>query len=124
MKKLVLAAYLISTSIYAQQNPDKLIKLSASCSSEERVLSLIKKFEEVPMLRMESERELGDGKTVEFITIMFVNPNTLSYTIVERFTKDIYCITGTGKNVTPMLEGATKEKQNDQMSPRKNLRNN
>lgn len=121
MKKFLLACFLVSGSLYAQQpsSPDKTIKLDASCSTQERVTAMLKQFEEIPMLGMVSERQINDGKVMSFATIMFVNPNTKTYTVVEQFTEEIYCVTVVGKNVTPMIDSIKKPKESPSVAPKK-----
>lgn len=104
MKKLILGIILLASSaVHAQESPTpetQTIKITVACSSQAKILDVIKKYGERPMLQMTSARE-----NKELVTIMFVNPKTLSYTIVEKVNDDVYCVTGSGEGVMVYMRG-------------------
>ena len=120
MKKIAFILLMASATVFAQQqpqpqNPDKVIKLDTHCSSQERVMAMLKQYGERPMLKMISNRQSPKGDTVELVTIMFVNPEKQTYSIVEQFNKEMLCVTGNGEKVLPYLgndgpESPTKER--------------
>jgi len=103
MKKLVLSILLLASSaVHAQQSPTPdAIKLTVPCATQAKVVEVLKEYDERPMLQMVSTRDKE-----ELVTIMFVNPKTLTYTIVEQVNDKVYCVTGSGKNVMVYMGGA------------------
>lgn len=103
MKKLVLSILLLASSaVHAQRSPTpESIKLTVPCATQAKVVEVLKEYDERPMLQMVSTRDKE-----ELTTIMFVNPKTLTYSIVEQVNENLYCVTGSGKGLMPYLGGA------------------
>jgi hypothetical protein len=75
--------------------------LDALCVDEITLTdSIIKEYGESAMLTMVSSRDVN-GKTVDFATVMFVNPKTRSWTMVEKWDDKTFCIVGVGGSLSP-----------------------
>ena len=112
-KFFAIVLLLVSTSIYAQQqSQSKTIKLDAPCGSQEQLMQMLKKYEERPLLQMLSQRKLS-AEGAEYMTIIFANPKKQTYTIVEQFTEDAYCITGSGRGIMPYNGGKGVEQREE-----------
>jgi hypothetical protein len=102
---IILLVILFTGKSYSQNKSDSfLVQLKAVCMTEkdlERILDV--EFEEIPMLTMTSRREI-EGLWISIPTVMFANPKTQSWTMVEQWGKNQYCITGVGINVSPYIE--------------------
>lgn len=116
MKKLVFTLLMASATVFAQQSNPDVIKLSVPCATVDKVMELLKQYEERPLLQMIAERDKQ-----ELVTIMFVNPKTSTYSIVEQVNDKVYCVTGSGKGVMPYMGGA--EVEEPKQKPKSNRQN-
>ncbi len=74
------------------------------CATEKALGSVLNEFEEIPFATMTSMREIPVLGMTANSMIIFVNPKTKSYTIVERIGKDLYCVVAIGENIEPYRE--------------------
>ena len=74
------------------------------CVSEDVLFKSLNGYGEKPMVHMVSHRKINDG-TEESInsypTILFVNPNTGTWTLVEKHTENILCVVTIGQQLKP-----------------------
>ena len=94
--KILLSTLLLWVSLSHAQQSVTVLKLNVPCASEVTVTELLNKHGETPMLRMTSSRD-----ELSLQAIMFVNPTTHTYTILEQVADNMYCVTGAGEHVTP-----------------------
>lgn len=73
------------------------------CSNENKIMSSLKEFGEEPFLRMLSTRQVS-GDIVDNISILFVNSQTRSWTMVEKFSDDMFCVISLGTNAGPYFK--------------------
>ena len=73
-----------------------------SCIGEKDLEQTITEFEELSFAGGVSMREIPGAGLVQNNLVIFVNPKTRSYTIVERFTKDMYCVVALGEGFRPL----------------------
>jgi len=74
------------------------------CVQAEVVYSSLDEYGEKPMMHMVSQRRTNDenGESINsYPTIMFVNPNTGTWSLVEKHTENILCIVGIGQQIRP-----------------------
>ena len=57
-------------------------------------------YGEKPALTMTTNREMSKG-VESFATVLFVNYQTKSWTLVEQYSEDLYCVIGMGNHLTP-----------------------
>jgi hypothetical protein len=74
------------------------------CATEKALGSVLDEFGEIPFATMMSMREIPVLGVTANSMVMFVNPKTKSYTIVERIGKDLYCVVALGENIEPYRE--------------------
>lgn len=100
LASLALTVGIIHPSIASDivQFPTRLV-----CADYETIKKNIEKFKEIPFVTMESYREIGNT-VVATTTVMFVNPKTKTYTLVEELNEDLYCIISLGENFKPYKE--------------------
>lgn len=72
------------------------------CVGAEGLAQTITEFEELSFAGGVSMREVPGGAIVKNNLVIFVNPKTQSWTIVERFTKDMYCVVALGEGFIPL----------------------
>ncbi len=96
MKKL-LAAFLFMPLIVFSQNKDENTtrNFQAECLKLDQLESILSEFDELPVLRGQSFRRV-EGQHTENSLIIFVNSEKNTWTIVEKITKDQYCIIAVG----------------------------
>lgn len=98
MKKLLLLVLLVSTLSFAQESEKTVVlRFNAPCGNQLQVAKVLNEFQEKPMIEMVSVR--NNGTPVEYSTILFVNSKTQTFTIVEKLSDKMFCITVTGKDL-------------------------
>jgi hypothetical protein len=70
------------------------------CTTKTEMAGVLEEFGERAMLTMISHRNIT-GTTAEIATVLFVNPETKSWTLVERPDADTYCAIAHGININP-----------------------
>ncbi len=71
------------------------------CATEKALESVLDQFGEIPFATMTSMREVPVLGITANPIVIFVNPKTKSYTIVERIGKELYCVVALGENIEP-----------------------
>jgi hypothetical protein len=101
MKTFILAAGLFLASPVLAQNTQN---YSAVCINIESLAELVTEFGEDASLTMTSVRETVSGNTVKIPTVLFINYETKSWTLVERVERNRFCVIATGENVAPYVK--------------------
>jgi hypothetical protein len=99
---LALTAGLITQPSIANDNLISL-PMEVTCVPGEVLTETLGEFGEVPFLQMHSTREM-DGRVVTNPTVMFMNPETKTWTMAERISKNIYCVIAIGDFVMPFRD--------------------
>jgi hypothetical protein len=73
-----------------------------SCIVEKDLEQTIAEFGELIFAGGVSMREIPGVGLVQNNLVIFVNPKTRSWTMVERFTKDMYCVVALGQGFRPL----------------------
>lgn len=97
---------LFSASVFAQGNAT-VQNLSVVCSDPVTIGKLVKEFDEVPRSAGVSTRDLPNNKTAQNPIILFVNPKTGSWTLVERVNAENYCIVAVGDQYKELKKAET-----------------
>ena len=108
MKKL-LATLLIMLPVMATGQPKgQIIDLIGMCVGELQFAESMARYGEVPFLTMTTMRPLNEKMELfeAYPTVMFMNPSTLSWTIVEKRGDDNYCATAMGQNIQPFIDNS------------------
>lgn len=79
-----------------------LFPTSLMCVDKRGITQTITEFEELSFAGGVSMRDLPGVGLVKNNLVIFVNPKTQSWTIVERFTKDMYCVVAVGEGFRPL----------------------
>lgn len=99
MKKLFLALALVSSTTYASQK----FELTTVCSTGADIYKVLTDYDEKPMLKMKSNR-LKRGTLVPYSNILFVNAKEGSFTMVEQYEEDLFCVVALGTDLEPYME--------------------
>ena len=98
MKPILLALAMVASSSSLAAG---VIKQDILCGSEKQMSKMLSEFEEKPMLMMTSER--FDTKEANMM-VLFVNPKTRTYTLVEERNTTLYCVIATGNGIQPYTD--------------------
>lgn len=88
----------------------KTIKTDLICTDIVSLDQVLTKYGEEAVLTMVSNRETRRGIQAN-ATVFFMNPDTKTWTLVEKFSEKDYCIIAVGEKVSPYYNEETK-KQN------------
>jgi hypothetical protein len=80
------------------------ITVPATCVSAEEMVKMLLTFDEQASLSMISTREGADGKTVRHRTLLFINYETKSWTLIEKIPSGEFCVIASGEEVTPYIK--------------------
>lgn len=73
------------------------------CADKDRITETIKEYGEEPVMKSLSIRETNSGLKTN-VSILFVNPQTKTWTMVERFRDDLFCVTSLGTDASPFAK--------------------
>ena len=92
---------LLAVPLSSAQNPplspapriNELIQttINVVCVNFEALKTELRKIKEIPVFYMTSDRG-----NVKLPTVIFINVETLTWTLVEQIAKDLYCVVGVG----------------------------
>lgn len=111
MKKL-LATLLIMLPVMAKSQQElkgELIDLVGMCVGAVQFAETMSSYGEVPFITMSTIRP--KDKTMEkfdqYSTVLFLNPNTRTWTLAEKRGENNYCVTAVGENAAPFIDNST-----------------
>lgn len=78
------------------------IQVPMICVDKSEMVETLGEFNELPMMTMRTIRDL-DGRPFETKTILFVNPKTRTWTIVEQI-GDAFCALSAGSSAAPYID--------------------
>lgn len=106
MKLLTLMA-LVLLSVSTQAKEIERVTYEAVCMQYTQLLEVVDTFGEIPLAQGISV-PIGKPNTV-LSTVIFVNPDTKSFTVAERVTDDRYCVLVLGHNFGPVPDRIQKD---------------
>lgn len=80
------------------------IPMEITCVTGKVLTETLEEFGEIPFIQMNSTRET-DGGIVSNPTVIFMNPDTKTWTMAERIERDIYCVIAIGDFAMPFRGG-------------------
>ena len=104
MKTLAAITMILACSAQAQTPPQPPIATTmypAVCVDAESLSKTVDEFQELPFARGLSN-SLGNAEAPPLSLVIFMNPKTRSWTIVERVNPDRYCIMAVGSGFEPV----------------------
>ena len=106
MKKLLATLLVMLPMTVMGQPKGQTINLIGMCVGELQFSETMTSYGEVPFLTMTTMRPLNEKMELfeAYPTVMFMNPSTLSWTIVEKRGDDNYCATAMGRNIQPFID--------------------
>jgi len=105
IKTAIAAACMTATVAWAETSPPVVTTMyPALCVGPEALSETVKNFQELPFARGLSTN-MGDAEAPPLSLVIFVNPETQTWTIVERVTANQYCIMAVGQKFEPVPAG-------------------
>jgi hypothetical protein len=95
-KYLIVITLAFSSTVYAQQS-----NLPTQCINGSSLDEVLDEYDEIPFVRGMSFRE-GKSKQVENSVVFFVNAKTKTWTLVEKFGDNKYCVLAAGGDFEPV----------------------
>ena len=111
MKKSIVAllttvGLLGAQSAWAQS---QVINIPTACTTTEALAALLAEYDETPALTMTSVRVSKEqNKSTTNPTLMFINYETKSWTLIERMADNVFCIIGSGGSAAPYVKKPQK----------------
>lgn len=90
---MLLAAVTVSMTASAVQR----VALPVICTDGATMAETLATYGELPMMTMMTTREGSEDSA----TVMFANPETRSWTLVEEIRDDVYCAVSMGQGLAP-----------------------
>jgi hypothetical protein len=118
MFKIIITSLVLTVGIIPHPSiasESKKLYLDVVCSTLENVSQILIEYEEEPVLTMVTARESKKGDMIPNATVFFMNPKTKSWTLVEQFTKDDYCVIAMGDQVEPYYSDKFKKQNRKNM---------
>ena len=103
MKTKLITLLLAASSTVACSKEPRVISIPAPCIDSDTMAKLLVEFDEMPALTMVTTREGVDGKTARNRTLLFINYETKSWSMVEKVDGD-FCVVGAGEGITPVIK--------------------
>lgn len=75
--------------------------IAAACFSLKETASLLNEFNEEPFVTGRSVRLNPANEAIQTAVIIFANPQTKTWTIVEKIEDQLYCVLATGTHLQP-----------------------
>ena len=102
IKTALTAACMYAATAWAETPPPVVTTMyPALCVGPEVLTETTKNFQELPFARGLST-SMGDAEAPPLSLVIFVNPETKSWTIVERVNAETYCIMAIGQKFEPV----------------------
>lgn len=115
MKTLVSLLFLVPSLVFANADKQSLqiATYQTVCLNSKDLTDTVDEFKEVPFVRGLSMPLLQNSAPLSLV--IFVNPETKSYTIVEKTGEDTYCILAVGSGFEPVpkeIQDKVRKNQN------------
>lgn len=108
MKKMLatLLIMLPGVAVSQQQLKGELIDLIGMCVGEIQFAETITSYGEIPFVTMMVVRPKDKAMEnfEEYPTVLFVNPDTRTWTLAEKRSNNNYCVIGVGDNAAPYVD--------------------
>jgi hypothetical protein len=101
MKKMLASLLFMPVIAFSQSNESEEIDIPTHCVSIQVLEDVTADFNELPMLRGKTERQI-DGQLIENTLVIFVNMETKSWTIAEKMVNGRYCVLAAGNSFQPV----------------------
>jgi hypothetical protein len=111
MKKILATFLFMPVIAFSQSDDVKTIDIPTHCISYEKLDSVLEEFDELPMIRGISSRETESGM-IQSMMVLFMNKGKNSWTLVEKFDDQTYCILGVGTGMEPVPNNIIQDIEN------------
>lgn len=98
---VMISIVLASLAGAASANEVITVPVDLVCVNSGQIDNILDEFGEIPFVHMKSQRQQGSRPVVSNSLIIFANPKTKTYTMVEQYAPEIFCIVATGEGLAP-----------------------
>lgn len=74
------------------------------CVTEQELTPVLTKYQEQPVLKFSSMRVIGNTQGY-LQSVLYMNATTKTWTLVEQWSDDLYCIVAIGVDAEPAVQG-------------------
>ncbi len=74
------------------------------CVTAQELVPVLEKYQEKPILKFSSHRVVGNSQG-HLQSVLYMNPTTKTWTLVEQWAEDLYCVVSIGSEAEPILPG-------------------
>lgn len=100
MKKILLSLLFVPAVAFSQIAPIPSIKV---CTDKESMFNTLIEFGEEPFMTMRSSTQSADGLVEEYPAVLFINAKTKTFTLVEQWNDNFFCVLALGNNIAPYI---------------------
>ena len=106
MLKKILASLALIVGVIHPSIASEIYSLNTAimCSNLKTLNDVVKEYGEIPFAVMTSYRSLNGDQAVPIRAVLFVNPNTKTYTFAEQFADNTFCVVSIGENLKPYID--------------------
>jgi len=90
-----LPAFLITAVMAMPAMAQDLVSLPVECGSRQALTAMLKKYDEQPVMVFSSTRVIRQA-VAEVPAVLFVNPVTTTWSLVEQVDDETYCVVAQG----------------------------
>lgn len=90
-----LPAFLIAAVMTTPVMAQNLVSMPVECGSQSALSAMLKKYDEQPVMMFSSTRMVRQ-EVADVPAVLFVNPVTTTWSLVEQVSDDVYCVVAQG----------------------------
>ena len=95
MRQSRLSAALIALAMSGPIWAQTVVPMPVECGARSMLFAMLEEYDERPMMTFSSVRMIRQAPTI-VPTVLFVNPVTTTWSLVEQVSDDVYCVVAQG----------------------------
>ena len=100
MQQFRLPAVLIALGLGTAAQAMEQATVPVLCGTHDDIMGMVLSYDEKPLLGLVSERYMG-GQGWHFAAELWINPDTGTWTLIERISNSVTCATAAGREARP-----------------------
>jgi hypothetical protein len=100
----ILGAAVLFAALSVQAQEIFTVTTLTNCSNWDSINAMLSSYHEQPMLQMTALRRI-DNQEVMVQSILFANKNTGSYSLIEKWNDEQFCLVQVGQDLKPHSAG-------------------
>jgi UDP-glucose 4-epimerase len=74
------------------------------CVTAQELVPVLEKYQEKPILKFSAHRVVGNS-VVNLPSVLYMNSTTKTWTLIEQWAEDLFCVVSIGSDSEPILSG-------------------